>query len=146
MSDSDSRFSPAPDLRLVPPAIALWLGCLLVRERSLTFALFTTVLLAAVTAIAVLPRKNPTALAVVAASLLMLIAGAGVTAIRASARTSGPLSVLAKRGATVRLDAVLTGDPRVRVAPGTVRARDLLILPVRVEQVATASRFLSPAR
>ena len=139
MSDSDSRFSPGPDLRLVPPAIALWTGCLLVRERSLTFAIFTTVLLAAVAGAAVLPRKNPTALAVVSASLLMLLAGAGVTAIRASARTSGPLSVLAKRGATVRLDAVLTGDPRVRVAPGPVRARDLLILPVRVEQVSTAS-------
>ena len=124
----------------MPPAVALWLGCLLVRECSLAFAVCAALLMAVVGVAVSLPRKNSTALAVIAASLLMLLAGAGVTTLRAAARTSGPLSVLAARGATVRLDAVLTGDPRVRVAPGPVRARDLLILPVRVEQVSTASQ------
>jgi competence protein ComEC len=143
VSDSDPQFSPAPDLRLVSPALAVWLGCLLVRERSLGFAVFTAVALAMLVVIRVagiLPRKNPTALGVIAASLLMLLAGAGVTAMRADARTSGPLPVLAARGSTVRLDAVLTGDPRVRVAPGPVRARDLLIVPVRVEHLTTANQ------
>jgi competence protein ComEC len=120
--------------------MSLWLGCLLVRENSFGFAVGAACVLAVLAAAAFLPRKNSVALAVVSASLLMLLAGAGVTALRATARTAGPLSMLAAKGATVRIDAVLTGDPRVRVAPGPVRARDLLILPVRVEQVMASDR------
>ena len=138
MSDSTESLSPPADLRLVLPAVALWLGCLLVRERWLSLAVCSALTVAVVVVAGILPRKNPTLLPVVAASLLMLLAGAGMTALRASARTSGPLPMLAARNSTVRLDAVLTGDPRVRVAPGPVRARDLLIVPVGAERVATA--------
>jgi competence protein ComEC len=120
--------------------MALWAGCLLVKEGSLGAVLFAALLLAAVAAPVILLRKNSVALAVVSTCLLMLFAGAGVTAMRVTARTSGPLPMLAAKGATVRIDAVLTGDPRVRVAPGPVRARDLLILPVRVEQVMASDR------
>ena len=103
-----------------------------------TLAVCSALTVAVVVVAGILPRKNPTLLPVVAASLLVLLAGAGMTALRASARTSGPLPMLAARNSTVRLDAVLTGDPRVRVAPGPVRARDLLIVPVGAERVATA--------
>jgi competence protein ComEC len=120
--------------------MALWAGCLLVKEGSLGAALFAALVLAAVAAPVILLRKNSVALAVVSTCLLTLFAGAGVTAMRVTARTAGPLPMLAAKGATVRIDAVLTGDPRVRVAPGPVRARDLLILPVRVQQVMASDR------
>jgi competence protein ComEC len=56
-------------------------------------------------------------------------------ALRLTAVASGPVRALAARGSTARLDAVVTGDPKVIVKAGTIHHRETVIVPIRVEQV-----------
>jgi competence protein ComEC len=55
-------------------------------------------------------------------------------ALRLTAVGSGPVRALAVRGSTARLDAVVTGDPKVIVRTGSIRHRETMLVPVRVER------------
>jgi competence protein ComEC len=62
-----------------------------------------------------------------------------VTAFHAGGLTSGPVHELAGREAAVRVEAVLTRDPRRALASGP-RGRDLVVTRVRVEVLTAAGR------
>ncbi|MGH3380224.1 MAG: ComEC/Rec2 family competence protein [Actinoallomurus sp.] len=70
-----------------------------------------------------------------AAVLICVAASALGVALRLTAVASGPVRALAVRGSTARLDAVVTGDPKVIVKTGAIHHRETMIVPTRVDQV-----------
>ncbi len=118
------------DLRLALPAAAAWLTAWLGRGVAPHLLLG----LAAGTGLVslVLLRSRP-----VLAGVLVCTAAAGLAlGARSSVRTSSPLAVLAGSGSAVVLEVVVTDDPHLAVS-GT---RDLVVAPVRAEQVDAAGR------
>jgi competence protein ComEC len=70
----------------------------------------------------------------VVAVLICVAASALGVALRLTAVGSGPVRALAKRDSTARLEAVVTGDPKVIAKTGAVHHRETVIVPVRVEE------------
>lgn len=69
------------------------------------------------------------------AVLVCAAASAAGVALRQTAVASGPVRALAMKQATAGLSVVVTGDPRALPRPGTVRHRETVLVPARVEQV-----------
>jgi competence protein ComEC len=73
--------------------------------------------------------------AVVSAIVICVAASALGVGLRLTAVTSGPVRALAVRGSSARLDAVVTGDPKVIVQTGAIHHRETMVVPARAEQV-----------
>ena len=136
------------DLRLVPPALAVWLvawqGRLLPPR-----ALLVAAALAAALSVALLLRGPPSSLPaggpapgrrlVAAAVLGCAAASATVTAVHVDSRTTGPLARAAAAESAVTVEAVLTDDPR-RAAAAVPAGRELVVVRLRVVELRAAGR------
>ena len=126
------------DLRLVPAALATWLvawqGRLLPPSVLLTLA----GALALACLVLLLTRRGGRVL-LAAVVCGCAASSAAVTALHTGALRDGPVAAAAAREAAVRVDAVLTGDPRLALAamPG---GRALVVARVRVEALTVAGR------
>ena len=127
-----------PDLRLLLPALAVWLVALaaLYLPPGPVAAASAGLVLAALMS---LQRRST-----LIAGVLVCAAAAGLSAsARVHARTTGPLYEAAGRGAAVTALAVVTDDPRVvvpRAGSGVLAVRELVVARVRVEQLEVAGR------
>ncbi|MFL6055764.1 MAG: ComEC/Rec2 family competence protein [Actinoallomurus sp.] len=79
-------------------------------------------------------RQAPSRRRMLAGVLMCVAASAAGVGFRLTAVESGPVRASAVRGATVSLDAVVTGDPMVLKA-GSARRRETVLVPARVEEV-----------
>ena len=126
------------DARLVPAALATWVVAW--QGRLLPSALLVAVaLVLCVAAVGLLLRRSSGRALVAAGVCGCAAASCLVTALHVGVVRGGPLPALAQREAAVRVEAVLTADPRraVRASPG---GRPLVVARVRVEQVTGAGR------
>jgi competence protein ComEC len=128
-----------PDLRLLAPALAVWLvtaAALRLAPSAVLVAVLTALLAAAV-----LWRRRGHALVVV---VLLCGAAAGVsTAARVQARTTGVVHDAATHGSAVSVDAVVLDDPHIvppKPGSGVLVVRDVIVAHLRVERVTTAGR------
>jgi competence protein ComEC len=128
-----------PDLRLVLPALATWLVAWQGHRLPVAVLLGGATVLA-LAAVLVLLRHRAGAGVVVAAVCGCTAASCVVTGLVAEARASGPLAELARAQASVRVEAVLTADPRVAVPRGPGAGRDLVVVRLRVEQLQAHGR------
>ncbi|MBC6463410.1 ComEC/Rec2 family competence protein, partial [Actinomadura sp. HBU206391] len=127
----------AHDLRLVPPALAVWLVsfALIGAAPSVAYGVAVGCTVIGMGAL-VWPGSAglaPHRRAVAAAVLVCAAAGATGVGLRLSAVGSGPVRALAAEGARVSMEAVITADPQSRLAQG----RDLLTVRARAETVWT---------
>jgi competence protein ComEC len=128
----------ALDLRLVPPALAVWLVAW--QGRLLPPGLLLVVGTAlALGGLGLLLSRRGGRVLVAAAVCGCAAASAVVTSLHTGALRSGPLPVLAAREAAVQVEAVLTADPR-RAGRSTPDGRDLVVVRVRVELLTAAGR------
>lgn len=126
------------DVRLVPAALATWLVAW--QGRLLPPAVLLGLgALAAVLALLLLLSRRGGRVLVVATACGCAASSALVTSFHAVALTDGPLRRLADREAAVRLEAVLTADPRRALRAG-VGGRELVVARVRVEALTAAGR------
>lgn len=105
--------SPAVDLRLVPLALAAWVGAWVGTGGSLELVGLggmATGVLAAAAAV----RRSWLLVAVV----LVAVGALGVGALQAAQLSNGPLADLARAGAVVRADVTVTADPQLHPAVG----------------------------
>ena len=127
------------DLRLTLPALVTWVvawqGRLLPSGILLTLGLVSAV----AAAVLLLSRRGGRVL-VAAAVCGCAAASAVVTSGQTGARSSGVLHDLAQREAAVRMEVVLTADPRRAAASTLPGGRDLVVARVRVEVVTAAGR------
>lgn len=126
------------DARLVPAALATWVVAW--QGRLLPGRVLVGLALALAAAAGVLLLRRCSGRALVAATVCGCAAASClVTALHVGAVRGGPLPALAQREAAVKVEAVLTADPRraARAAPG---GRPLVVARVRVEQVSAAGR------
>ena len=124
------------DLRLVPGALAAWLVAWQGRLLPPDLLLGAAGLLAAGCLGLLLTRRGGRVL-VAAVACGCAASSAAVTALHTSGLREGPVAAAAAREAAVRVEAVVTADPRVALAaaPG---ARQLVVARVRVEVLTTA--------
>jgi competence protein ComEC len=132
-----------PDLRLLAPAVAVWLVAAVALHVRPLFALVAAAI-AVMVSLAVLRRKRSGG-AVAVGVLLCAAAAAVATAGRVHARTTGPVHDAAAHQAAATIEGVLLDDPRV-VAPklgsGALVVRDVVVARVRAERVTTAGRVV----
>jgi competence protein ComEC len=129
-----------PDLRLLGPALAVWV------VAALALHLPPVVVLAAasgaVLAAALLARRRAAALLV---GVLLCGAAAGVAAAaRVHARTTGTVHDAAAARSAVTVEGVVLDDPRVlapRPGSGALVVRDVVVVRLRVERLTTAGRL-----
>ena len=116
--------------------------------RALLVAAVTCLVIASALAVPVRRHRRPAPVAgakgrstaLLTAAVLACCGAAGLTTgLHAAAQAAGPLPELAAREAAVRVEAVLTDDPR-EVAAGGLRGQRLIVARVRVEQVRAAGR------
>lgn len=153
------------DLRLAGPAVAVWLTTLITLGTTSLAAYAITLAASLTAAVVLLARPLTRAITRpddrpvadtgrsgtggkhghgsghggrrlgVAAVLICVAASALGVALRLTAVASGPVRVLAMRGSTARLDAVVTGDPEAIVKAGSIRHRETVLVRVRVVEV-----------
>lgn len=127
-----------PDLRLLAPALAVWLVALTARYLP---AGPVAVAAGGLVLVGLLALRCG---ATLVAGVLVCAAAAGLaTSARVHGRTTGPLHDAASRGAAVTVLAVLTDDPRVVVPhadAGVLAVRELVVARIRVEQLQVAGR------
>lgn len=125
-------------MRLVPAALATWLvswqGRLLPPDLLLGLGVAAGVL----AGVLLLSRRGGRTL-VLAAVCGCAASSALVTSFHADALGSGPVHDLAAREGAVRIEAVLTADPRRALTSGA-GGRDLVVSRVRVEVLTAAGR------
>jgi len=135
-----------PDLRLVGPAAAVWVGAFAGLAATPAWSLAGGVLCVVAAGLiaghlARWPRRR-TAAAAGAAVLVCAAAGALAAAARVAAAGLGPLPGLAAEQVAAHLDVVVTGDPRQ--LPAQVRGADpgrpLVLVPARAERVEARGR------
>jgi competence protein ComEC len=136
-----------PDLRLLLPALAAWLVAWQGRLLPVELLLASSGLAAAAGLVLLLRSRaaaSPSAAAVrlvAAATFTVAAAAAAVTAAHVSARTGGPVEALAAGQSSVSVVGVVTADPRrAHPRPGHVRAQELVVVQLRVEQLVAAGR------
>lgn len=126
------------DLRLVPAALATWLvawqGRLLPSDVLLAVAGVLTI---ACAFLLLIRRGGRVLLAAVVCGCAA--SSAAVTALHTGSLRDGPVAGAASREAAVRMEAVLTADPRRAQTP-VARGRPLVVARVRVEVLTTAGR------
>ncbi|MFP5219382.1 MAG: ComEC/Rec2 family competence protein [Actinomycetes bacterium] len=130
-----------PDLRLVAPAVSVWLITWLghLAPPAVLVALGCVALVAAAL---LLQRRGLPHRSVVAATCACAAAACVVTGLHVGSRTTGPLPELAREQAAVTVVGTLTADPRPAVprTPAHAAARDLVVVELRVEQVEARGR------
>ena len=119
------------DLRLVPPALAIWLVAWQGRLLPPRLLLGAALVLALVGAVLLLRRAAGAAAAVLGCAA----ASAAVTGLHIGSRTTGPLAQAATARAAVGVEAVLTDDPR-RAASDP----ELVVARLRVRELRAAGR------
>ena len=127
-----------PDLRLLAPALAVWLVALASLHLPPGPVLAVSVLVALAGAVAVRRRT-----ALVAGVLVCAAAAAFATSARVHARTTGPLHDAGVRAASVTVEGVVAEDPRSvlpKAGSGVLAVRELVVVRVRVEQLQVAGR------
>jgi competence protein ComEC len=132
----------APDLRLLAPAVAVWLVAAIALHLRPVVVLVAAA--AAVLAAAVLSRRSVTT--VVVGVLLCSAAAALSAGVRVHARTTGVVHDAAVARSAVTIEAVLLDDPRVlapRAGSGALVVRDTVLARVRVERITTAGRVIA---
>ena len=137
-ANTEPRDAEPPDLRLLLPALAVWLvalAALYLPPGPVAVASAALVL----SSLVALRRGGA-----LVAGVLVCAAAAGLSAsARVQARTTGPLHEAAGRSAAVTALAVVTDDPRVvvpRAGAGVLAVRELIVARVRVEQLQVAGR------
>ncbi|HVF18629.1 MAG TPA: ComEC/Rec2 family competence protein [Mycobacteriales bacterium] len=127
------------DVRLVPPLVAAWLGCLLgLYADPRTQVAATSLVVIAAAVLGWHARRAAWPLLAAAACFGVAVLG---SALRADATTSGPLHDLAARRAEVTLEVVVTGDP-VQLDGAVVGARRHnggVLVPTRAELVTVGA-------
>lgn len=128
-----------PDLRLLGPAVAVWVVAAV--SLHIPPAVAVAAAVGAVLAAAVLARRGAAAVLV---GILLCGATAGVVAAtRVHARTTGAVHDAAAARAAVAVSGVVLDDPRVvapRPSSGALVVRDIVVLRLRVERLVTAGR------
>lgn len=141
------------DLRLVPVALALWLGALagVALPRWVGLGLCALAVTAGVVSVAVGPAnrrdrtagRDPAVRRAVVVAAMCLLAGVAVGTARSSPVWNGPVSDLAAAGAHVQLDGVVARDPAIRQSgtPGDERgAAQYVVGRIRVDEVIGRGR------
>ncbi|HVV30432.1 MAG TPA: ComEC/Rec2 family competence protein [Mycobacteriales bacterium] len=130
-----------PDLRLLLPAAACWLGLLASARLPPPAAMSFGAAGGAVATGLVLRRRRPAAL-LCAAALLAASAASVVCGIRAAARADGPIPGLARSGAIAEMTVTLSGDPvrRDGVDDATGRRYTLVIAAAQVLELDSGGR------
>jgi competence protein ComEC len=127
------------DLRLAAPALAAWLvawqGRLLPSRVLLVLGAA-----AGLAALALLLSRRGGRVLIAAAACGCAAAAAVVTSAHTGSRTEGVLHELAQREAAVRVEAVLTADPRRAVSGSGIAGRDLVVARIRVERLTAGGR------
>jgi competence protein ComEC len=126
-----------PDLRLVAPALAVWVVVLALLHTPPILALVLAVT-AAVIGVAALSRRP-----LVGAVLLCVAGAACTTGFTVHGRTSGPLYAAAEHSAAATIEGVVTADPRVVVpkpSSGALAVRQLVVVRIRVERLTAGGR------
>jgi competence protein ComEC len=132
--EADAASQPV-DLRLVPAAVAMWLGVLAGLHGS-TAQRGGCAAAGVVLSVAALARVRTAAPRMaIGVTLVALLAGMTVGALRAETVRAGPVAELAAEAATVRVDGVLTTDPSVRTPESGQQTEPYVIGRLRVEQV-----------
>ncbi len=126
------------DVRLVPAALATWLVAWQGRLLPNPQLLWIGAILAAAAVVLLASRRGGRVL-VAAAVCGCAASSAAVTALHSGPLTDGPLPALAAREAAVRVEAVVTADPRRAVTQG-VGGRDLVVSRVRAEVLTAGGR------
>ena len=129
-----------PDLRLLGPALTVWLVAL--ASLRLPPAVVATLAVGlALAGAGALHRRSS-----LIAGVLICAAAAGLaTTARVHARTTGPLAEAARHAAAVTVFGVLTEDPRAvtpRAGTGGLAVRELIVVRIRVEQLQVAGRSI----
>jgi competence protein ComEC len=126
------------DLRLVPSALAAW--AVAWQGRLLAAPVLLGVGLAlAILSLGLLLSRRAGRVLVTAAAFGCAAASAVVTSLHTGSLGAGPVPELAGRGAAVRVEAVLTADPRRALTSGR-GGRDLVVARLRVEVLTAAGR------
>jgi competence protein ComEC len=123
------------DLRLVPSAVAAWLGALagLHVPAGVQTSLAIGASVIALAGIAGV-RSSPGRLAV-GMALAAALAGLAGGAVRAAAVHEGPVAELSAVGAQVSVAAVVTSDPALREGDGSVSGERYVVARLRVEHI-----------
>lgn len=138
---NDPLGDPAPDLRLLPAALAGWVvtfGTLGVAASWRLTGVGVSVLLAAAVLLwARRPggRTRSRAGAAVAFALVAVALCLGAGALHDVLRTAGSVRELANSGAVVALTATVASDPRLLTAATQASGRDLVVLDLSVHAV-----------
>ena len=127
------------DLRLVPAALGTWLVAWQGRLLPGRVLLAAGMLLAAV-AVGLLAARRAGWALVAAAVCGCTAASAVVTGLHTGELRDGPLAVAAEREAAVRVEGVLTADPRRALTAAPRGGRDLVVVRLRVERLDVAGR------
>ena len=130
------------DLRLVPVAAAVWVGCLLVPYTSAGSLLGCAAAAAAVAVGVVLARRRSAAAAVLLGVLAALAVTAVSGAVRATARETSPLRAVAESGGTVAVVLQLDAAPHRLSGPGTRYIADATV--GRLEGAGRVYRLSAP--
>jgi competence protein ComEC len=120
---SPDLYRHGPDLRLAGPALGAWLAALWALHLPAGGAMALAVVAGCGAALLwyadrrhasglASPRRG-VAVGVMVGLLLGVLSGAAATAARTATRDAPPLDHLARQGAAVRVDVVLTDDPRI---------------------------------
>lgn len=128
-----------PDLRLVPPALAVWAVAWQSPRLAPTLLLVTAALAAMLAGL--LLRRPSSRSVTVAAVLASAAAAAAVGGLRDAARTTGPLVELSREQAAVVLTGRIAEDPRLaQPRAEAVRQPGLVVARLTVEQLQARGR------
>jgi competence protein ComEC len=130
-----------PDLRLLAPAVAVWVVAAVTLRLPPGLAV-TSVAIAVPAAVWLTRRARTTLLLVV---VLCAAAAACAAAARVHARTTGVLAEAARHGSAVTVEAVVTDDPRAlqpKAGGGVLSVREIVVARIRVERLDLAGRRL----
>jgi competence protein ComEC len=141
---------PAPDLRLVVPALACWAAAAAAPVMGVRACLGAGCVLTAVLTVALLARARRPALGLLLAiGCLAAVGGLAAASGRIVARQAGPLPRLARAGVDATVDVVLTADPHLsatgKVLVATARA-EVLSVRGRTWRLRQPVLVLLPAR
>ena len=130
-----------PDLRLLAPALAVWItAALALQLRPLPVMVGAG--LGVALAVAVVARRG----SLILVAVLVCGAAAGTAAAaRVHARTTGVVHDAAAHGSAVTVEGVVTDDPRSvppKAGGGVLAVRELVVARIRVERLEVAGRVL----